>query len=374
MLAKILKVTVGQLADAVEGRLALPAESAVMAPVDVHALVSAAARRAADFGSTLVNAIVDEPELDWLGVSLMKLATAYVHTPVINLLPDMVSLCDTAFALIRRGVRPRQVRDAYLIAGIGSLLLAAASQNLGHPADAHIQLLNAQRCAEAADSEALRVWARGSAALTLEWSATPSAAVRFLGSVAPHAVGPETVRRNTALEARICARVGNPVRARDALQRLDGLNSLPDRPDEVSTFGGIFSFPATKQTYYQAGAHDLLGDHASARHHAQNALAAYAAAPKQEHSYGDISLARTILAYNHLRLGDLDAADATLAHVRALPPGQRIAQLAPAVHRIHRLLLATGTGAHRATTLLGDLVTTAAPTRSLESPGDRSTQ
>ncbi|WP_158854557.1 helix-turn-helix transcriptional regulator [Saccharothrix deserti] len=241
---------------------ALPSGRSVIGePVDVHALMSAAARRALDFGSVLATTTVDDPDLDWLAVSLAELATAYVYTPAVDLLPRIISVRDDAFTLIRRGMRPRRLRDAYLVAGTGCLLLASASQNLGNPAAARAQLHTAERCAEAADSDALRVWARGSAALVLEWSPTPAATLRFLDPASLKAVGTQTIRRTVALQARVSARTGDAARTRDALYALE---TLPDRHDEISAFGGIFTFPHTKETYYRAGTHDLLGDPASA--------------------------------------------------------------------------------------------------------------
>ncbi|WP_053719471.1 helix-turn-helix transcriptional regulator [Saccharothrix sp. NRRL B-16348] len=339
-------------------------------PVDVQALMSAAARRALDFGSVLATATVDDPDLDWLAVSLAELATEYVHTPAVDLLPRIVGVRDAAFTLIRRGVRPRQLRDAYLVAGTGCLLLASASQNLGDPAAARAQLHTAERCAEAADSDALRVWARGSAALALEWSPTPAAALRFLTPVSAGAVGTQTIRRTVALEARVSARTGDAARALDALRRLHDLETLPDRHDEVSAFGGIFTFPHTKQAYYRAGTHDLLGDPAAARRHAHDALTAYAAAPEQERSYGDVALTRIVLAHSHLRDRDFDAAAAALAPLRHLPFGERIAQLPPAVRRTRRLISDVG-GVQRARELLGDLLDAPTAARSLDSSGDR---
>ncbi|GAA3464333.1 hypothetical protein ACFFSW_17710 [Saccharothrix longispora] len=338
--------------------------------IDLQALMSAAAQHAVDFGSVLATTTTDNPDLDWLGVALAELATAYVHTPAVDLLVRIVDVRDTAFTLIRRGVRPRQLRDAYVIAGIGCLLLASASQNLGDHSCARTQLHTAERCAEAADSDALRVWARGSAALALEWSPTPAAALRFVDFDPNEAVGPQTMRRTLALEARASARTGNATRARDALRRLDELEALPERHDEVSVFGGLFTFPTAKETYYRAGTHDLLGDAALARHHADHALAAYSTAPEQERSYGDIALARVVLAHSHLLDRDLDAAATALQPLRRLPPGERIAQLPSAVHRTHGLLTAVA-GARHAHELLDDLLEAPAAARSLDSRSDR---
>lgn len=334
--------------------------------VDVRRLMSTAARRAVDFGSVLATTTADNPDLDWLGIALTELATAYVHTPAVDLLVRIVDVRDTAFTLIRRGVRPRQLRDAYVVAGIGCLLLASASQNLGDHASARTQLHTAERCAEAADSDALRVWARGSAALALEWSSTPAAALRFLDSDPREAVGPQTRRRTVALEARASARAGNATRARDALRRLDVLEALPEQDDEVNAFGGIFTFPRAKEIYYRAGTHDLLGDAALARRNADTALAAYAAAPEQERSYGDVALARIVLTHSHLLDRDLDAAATALQPLRRLRPAERIAQLPSAVHRTRGLLTAVA-GARRAHELLDDLLAAPAPLRSLDS-------
>ena len=98
-------------------------------PADVDALIAAAARRAGDFDSVLATTAVDNSRLDWLGVTIAELATAYVHTPAVDLVVRIAEVRDETITLIRRGVRPRQLRDAYLIAGVGCLLLASASHD-----------------------------------------------------------------------------------------------------------------------------------------------------------------------------------------------------------------------------------------------------
>lgn len=315
--------------------------------------IERAAQRAADFDRLLATTAIDDPQVDWLCVRLAELATAYVHTPVHDLVHHIVQAQDQAFTLIRRGLRPRQLRDAYLAAGIGCLLLAAASQNLGHTEAAQTQLGTAQRCAEAADSDALRVWARGSAALTLEWGPTPVSALRFLDTPPP-TLAPQTHRRALALEARISARVGDSARAHQSLRRLDDLLDSAGPEDEVTSFGGIFTFPATKAVYYRAGAHDLLGEFTEARRHGLDALDRYATAPEEERSYGDLALTRVIIADTHLAERDLDGAAAALAPLRKLNQHERIAQLPTAMARTHRLVT-TIAGTGLATSLLGDL-------------------
>ncbi|WP_253891487.1 hypothetical protein [Actinokineospora diospyrosa] len=316
--------------------------------------IERAAQSAADFDRLLAATAIDDPQVDWLCVRLAELATAYVHTPVQDLVHHIVQAQDLAFTLIRRGLRPRQLRDAYLAAGVGCLLLAAASQNLGHTAAAQTQLGTAQRCAEAADSHALRVWARGSAALTLEWGPTPVSALRFL-STPPPTLAPQTHRRALALEARISARVGDSARAHQALRRLDDVLDSAGSNDEVTSFGGIFTFPATKAVYYRAGAHDLLGEFTEARRHALDALDRYAAASTEQRSYGDMALTRVIIADTHLAQRDLDGAAAALAPLRTLNQHERIAQLPTAITRTHRLIT-TIAGTGLASSFLGDLM------------------
>ncbi|WP_026421708.1 hypothetical protein [Actinokineospora inagensis] len=320
-------------------------------------VIDQAAQRAVDFDQVLAATSVDDFQVDLLCVHLAELATAYVHTPVGDVIDDIAAAQEQAFALIRRGLRPRQLCDAYIAAGIGCLLLAAASQNLGRTAAAHTQLRTAYKCAEAADSDALRAWARGSTALTLEWGSSPASALRYLDTSAA-GVATQTHRRALALEARISARIGDPARAHQALRRLDDLLDSTELDDEVTAFGGIFTFPASKAAYYRAGTHDLLGEFPQARTHALDALDRYAAAPGQEHSYGDLALTRVIIADTHLGERDLDGAEAALAPLRLLDPRERIAQLPTAVARTHRMI-AKITDTERATSLLGDL----SPTR-----------
>lgn len=303
---------------------------------------------------------------------ISRIALAYVSTPPRALLADLIAVRDTTATLLHRRQRPTQARDLYFLASAAGLLLAHASQNLGDHQAALAHLRVAWTCANAADHDALRAWARGSAALINEWSPHRAhAALDLVEQGNRYRAGTQNRIRLTAIEARSAARAGNRPRALDALTRLHALNENPVDNDDVTDLGGLFAFPPAKVQYYLGGAHGLLGEHEQAERHALTAIAAYEAGPAASYSYGDVGLARLDVVTARIAHADLDGASHALAPLLVLPADQRIRQFDTAIATTRATLTGSPLATSSAARQLGEQIHAFGPTGKVALPSGR---
>ncbi|MEU3771575.1 hypothetical protein AB0E55_41485 [Amycolatopsis keratiniphila] len=290
-------------------------------------------------GATLSMTMADEAaqltssdeQLSYLRDELCRIAVAYVHTPLSIVVDDLRDTQKTLAAITQTAHRPRSAHEATVPSGVLCLLLAHASQNAGDQKAALQQLRSASTFANVADSDALRAWTLGSAALMLEWSSRPGEAAARAREGLQHAVSAQSHQRLLAIAARSAARAGDVPAARDALARLGDLDPAPAARDDVVDFGGLLSFPASKLTYYQGGALTLLGDYERAEHHSVTAINGYETGPLEERSYGDEALARLDVTRARLGQGDVTGALAAAEPVLTLDPQLRIRQIDTAI-------------------------------------------
>jgi transcriptional regulator with XRE-family HTH domain len=291
-----------------------------------------------DMRDIATNAALQGLRFAELEATIARLAKEYVHTPVRRLFKEMVVTRDRLFHLLKGRQFPRQTQALYLLAGVSSLLLAHASQNLGDEDAALAQLQTAWTlaehtrpahcCGRGADSDDLRAWVKGTVALIAEWSTEQHAALEYTQHALQFATTGETRARIAAIEARTAARLGNRDRA---LRALDELRRARESGTEgragLQRFGGILTFPEAKQEYYIGGTYILLGEYDLAEQHSARALHLYEHGPTAERSYGDEALARLNIATGHIATGEAEGAQE-----------QRIKQLGDAMRGVAALL------------------------------------
>lgn len=282
--------------------------------------------------SNATDALIDDLRSD-----IERIAADYVHVPLKLVLQDLVVVRDVIFGLLERRQAPRHARERYLLAGISCALLANASHNVGDLRAALVQVKTACACADLAEHDTLRAWARGTAAIIAEWSQRPEHAVELTSEATRYVSTSESSARLVAIEARAAARAGLKAEALAAIRRLDDQPSRLSR-DSITDFGGALSFPVAKQQFYVASAYELLGDHVAAERHALAAIAIYESGPPSQRSYGDEALVRVDLANARLAAGDLCGASDALAPVLHLPGERRIRQLDTALRRTRSIL------------------------------------
>jgi transcriptional regulator with XRE-family HTH domain len=300
----------------------------------------------------------DADLIDYQRAELSRLAVEYVHAPLPAVFEDLRHVQNTLTQALRTPQRPSQTHDLMFLAGVTSILLAHASQNLGEHGAALKHLRATATLATAVDSTALRAWTCGSSALFHEWSRQPATAVTEALKGLQYNAGPQTRRRLLAIAARSAARARRPDTARELLARLE---ELPDRgftsADAVEDFGGLLSFPTTKKVYYVGGTYALLGEHDEAERFSAQAIRAYETGLPEEQSYGDLALARLDHAQACLGQDNLDGAAASVAPVLDLPPAKRISQLDEAVTSLRDRARQLAGRQHRAVRELADGLT-----------------
>jgi hypothetical protein len=318
---------------------AAPASQQHPSQPSLAALTAAAARDSLAFAGWAETSNVSASALDHLSYELSRIATNYVHAPLLPLFRDLTALRGHAFELLQNGRQhPTQARRLFFLAGTSCLLLAHASQNLGDSASAMAQVRAALTCAEQADHNGLRAWTHGTAALIAEWTHQHRRAVDFAQRGQPFAVTADSRVRLAGLEARAAARAGDRRLALDALDRAARARDVGALDDELTEFGGLLSFPLVKQHYYAGSTFALLGEAERAQDNALRAIGMYETGPVEQRSYGDEALARVDLTTARLALDDLDGAREALRPVLALPPERRIEQLTVGVGRVRTAL------------------------------------
>jgi transcriptional regulator with XRE-family HTH domain len=319
----------------------------------LRALATTAAQSSSAFTDLFSSSNVSDDVLEHFGLALSRIATAYVHAPLLPLFTELVTVRDNLFALLHGRQSPQQSRDLFLLAGTACLLLAHASQNLGETASSMAQIRAAQLCAERAGHTGLRAWTAGTGALIAEWSPQSRMSLKLAQHAASLAPPGEARIRIAAIEARTAARIGDHVLARRALDRMQDARQETPVHDEVEQFGGLLTFPAAKQDYYLGGTYTLLGDHEAAHHHATAAITAYRDGPPEERSYGDEALAHIDLITIGILEGAFDDdAEGALRHVLDLPADLRIRQLGNAMNRVSAL---TRNAEHQGNRTIGQL-------------------
>ncbi|WP_152546761.1 helix-turn-helix domain-containing protein [Amycolatopsis orientalis] len=301
---------------------------------DIGAQIQDAAAQSMTMADDAMRLASSAEQLTYLRDELCRIAVAYVHTPLADVVADLREAQKTLSAIARTHHRPGDAQEITVLSGVLCLLLAHASQNSGDPKSALRQLRAASTFATVADSDALRAWGLGTAALMLEWSSRPDEAARRAQKGLHHAASAESHRRLLAITARSAARAGDAPTAREALARLDDLNPAAG-DDEVVRFGGLLRFPETKLTYYRGGALTLLGDYDHAETCALRAIADYETGAPEDRSYGDEALARLDVTLARLGQDNVTGALAAAEPVLALDRQLRIEQIDNAVRRVH---------------------------------------
>lgn len=305
---------------------------------DPHESIRRAATESLDFADFITPANTDDDLLAFLYDTLARIATDYVHKPVLLLLDDIVDVRNRVFSLLRGRQKPQHTRELYFLAGTSCLLLAHASQNLGDSSAALAQIRTANACALQADHRPLRAWTAGTAALIAEWSTPSGRALEMIDQAAALAPAGQSRIRIAAIEARTAARNGDQPRSTAALHRMKLAQEETPEADGLSVFGGILTFPQAKQDYYAGATHTLLGSHDEALYYAIRAIDQYVHGPPEARSYGDESLATIDVIIARLAQGDIETALPALHAILSLPAERRIQQLGHSIQRVTEML------------------------------------
>ncbi|WP_374538002.1 hypothetical protein [Micromonospora aurantiaca (nom. illeg.)] len=302
--------------------------------------VAMATRRAAQFATFAEIDNVGPEAIAQLRDDVVHLANAYIHDPLASIMGDLIAEQEAVFRLLEGRQKPALSRDLYLLAGVVSGLIAKASQDLGrfHEAMTHARTLYV--CADNADHQGLRAWARGLQSLIAYWAGRPQEAVRYAQSGAEYAatVTGSVASWLPALEARAWALMNAPDEASHALGRAAD-HRAGHRPDDLDAIGGLLAFPQAKQNYYAAGTYVYLdGEHERAQAEALTALELFKHGRPEDRSFSDEAGARAELALARVNAGQVDGAQEALAPVLELEPERRIGGILTSANRVHQAL------------------------------------
>lgn len=301
-----------------------------------------ATRRAARFSTFAEIDNIGPEAIAQLQDDVVYLANAYVREPLTTIMSELIAEQETVFQFLEGRQKPALSRDLYVLAGVVSGLIAKASQDVGHFHEAMTHARTLFVCADNADHQGLRAWARGLQSLISYWAGRPREAVRYARSgteFAANLTGSVTAWL-PALEARAWAQMGQADEVTTALGQASDRRQSHQR-DDLDAIGGLLTFSPAKQRYYAAGAYVHLDDHQDeAQAEALSALELFEHGSVEARSFSDEAGARAELALSRVNAGQIDGAREALSPVLSLEPERRIGGIVTSAGRIHQALRA----------------------------------
>ncbi|MEU2592989.1 hypothetical protein ABZ649_04585 [Streptomyces albidoflavus] len=285
-----------------------------------------AARRARDFALGAERGQLGDETLGFLQDEVARITAIYQRVPLPEIFPDLHAAQEDCFRLIEGGrVRPTQMRQLHVCAGLLSWLMAKASHDLGDLHSAMMQARTAGVCAQQAEHDALLAAVDGLKSLITYWAGRPEDAVFFARKgAAEHPNLRGTVSAwLPALEARAAALLGDGDSALTANARaIDARTRVV--ADDLDNLGGILTFPEAKHDYYTAESRVLLGLHdQETAERADAAAAAYHDRSTDHWAFGDEAGSQCNVAIVRLNGGVIDGAAEAIRPVLDLPNSQR---------------------------------------------------
>lgn len=327
--------------------LVLPSRSLDVVQVapgqDLKGQLEMAARRAQRFGEFAEASGVGSNTIENIQFELQRLATDYTQKPLALILNDLIDVQNETFHHLENRQRPEQARELYLLAAIGTGMLAKASHDLGDPRSAMTHARTAVICAENAAHDGMQGWIRGLQSFVAYWAGQHQTAMKYARAGQPYASRTAGTARIwlSSLEARAAAALGDVEGTQAAILKAEAAwdHTLPDDLDQ---YGGILTFTRPRQLYYAADALVWLpNDAVDSESAAGIALSAYEDAPSAIRSFSDEAGTRTDLALGRLAAGELEGAVEALGPVFDLPSERRINGIRTSMMHVHETLRGT---------------------------------
>jgi len=244
-------------------------------------------------------------------------------------------------ALQRKTVnRPAAVTDVTLYAGYTSGVLAYGALDLGDPGCALIHAQAAWDAADAAGSNQLRAWVRGTQSLVTRFAGDYTRALAYAADGLAYA---DTGTARTRLLCGVAQCHANMADANGARGALDAAATAREQEKGVDDMPGLFAFSAAKQAYYSGSTLIWLDGKADARRalaEAERALTLWGAADPLNRPQDDLALAHVYAATACLLLGELDRAVDWLAPILDLPADRRSSWIRKRMARVDGMLAA----------------------------------
>jgi hypothetical protein len=281
---------------------------------------------------------LDPSALEHLHDVAQRAARAFLVTPPLVMLTDLVRLRDTVYEQLDRTHKPRQQAELYLLAGLVCGLLSSVSLDLGHLEVAQEQARAAHIYGSVIDHPSLCVWARSRQVSLLVWTDRPRRAVSLADAALETApVGTPRAKLHS-MRARALAMIGARQEVRTALgAAADELQRAGNDPlqDEI---GGEFGFDHSRRALCAGTSFVALGDGEQAEIEATAALALFGELPEQARFAPDEHGARVDLATARTLRGDLAGAEDALVPVFALDVERRTETMTRRLTSLGRML------------------------------------
>ncbi|NRQ34554.1 hypothetical protein HII36_22315 [Nonomuraea sp. NN258] len=294
-------------------------------------------------------ATVGAATMEYLERDVITHAHMYPMCSPLDIVPKIIQTRREIEQHLQRTRCPDQLGHLQFLAGVASVLLAEACNELGQHDQAVDHALAAWAYADAIGHISLAAHARGKQATSYYWSQRPHEAVNTIARAAEIRPSGMAAARLHSISARTWSYVGNIDRtitavraATDAREHAHGSDDLHDN------IGGIFRWTAAREQRCHSTAYlqliqvrrdeitpealDRLTNEILA--HTHRAMAAFQAAPPDQQSPALRATICLDMATAHLILGDASSAGEVLAPLFELPPDRRTH---PVLYRLHGL-------------------------------------
>ena len=187
------------------------AAGADLGPAFVHAgeedldILERSARRARGFGLLVARTALGEESLEHVYAEVRQLTHAYQQRPLPRILGTLAATQDLLFSLLEGPQHPTHVRRLHFCAALVSGMLAKLAHDRVDAPNAMAHAYAAFVCADLADHNGLRAWARGLQSVVSYWIGRPHDAIRYAQAGADYATTDGTEVWLHASEARALA-------------------------------------------------------------------------------------------------------------------------------------------------------------------------
>ncbi|MFD2082163.1 hypothetical protein SAMN05421678_101491 [Actinopolymorpha cephalotaxi] len=168
-------------------------------------ILERSARRARGFGLLVARTSLGEESLGQVYAEVRQLTYAYQQRPLPRLLGTLATTQDLLFTLLEGPQHPAHVRRLHFAAALVSGMLAKLAHDRVDAPNAMAHAYAAFVCADLADHNGLRAWARGLQSVVSYWIGRPQDAIRYAQAGADYATTDGTEVWLHASEARALA-------------------------------------------------------------------------------------------------------------------------------------------------------------------------
>jgi hypothetical protein len=264
---------------------------------------------------------VDDQMIAHLGREVRDISFSYLNTSPYPLFLRTTKLRDRVSALLEGRQRPGQARELHILSAQCFALLAWMSEDLGNHAAASDQAWAAWVCADYADHNGARRWARAMQSRLAFWAGDFVQSAQLAADGLRYESEDSVGAFLALLEARGWAGAGRSVEARKVLHQWE--RGEHDRPG-LDEGDGLFNLRRDRQCYLAGNALLSLDETDEALAHLQQSLARYGEMPEDSRFYGAGMLGHIDSCRVHLRNGELDGALREIEPIFDVDAAQRL--------------------------------------------------